>query len=131
MPQPCCPVCGHVLRSTELPSGMHACPVAGKTTLLQVLAGKYMVGQDVVRILGRPAFHDISLVSWTGEHFETWVGQACILVAACSLSTLATDGTTGSRQLRYCRLCMAAYPCLCLHSMPHSFGPSCRCRAGS
>ena len=36
---------------------------AGKTTLLQVLAGKYMVGQDVVRILGRPAFHDIQLVS--------------------------------------------------------------------
>ena len=36
---------------------------AGKTTLLQVLAGKYMVGQDVIRILGRPAFHDIQLVS--------------------------------------------------------------------
>jgi energy-coupling factor transporter ATP-binding protein EcfA2 len=36
---------------------------AGKTTLLQILAGKYMVGQDVVRILGRPAFHDIGLVS--------------------------------------------------------------------
>lgn len=35
----------------------------GKTTLLQVLAGKYMVGQDVVRILGRPAFHDIHLSS--------------------------------------------------------------------
>lgn len=32
---------------------------AGKTSLLQVLAGKYMVGQDDVRILGRPAFHDI------------------------------------------------------------------------
>ena len=36
---------------------------AGKTTLLQVLAGKYMVGQDVIRVLGRPAFHDIRLVS--------------------------------------------------------------------
>ncbi|PRW58841.1 ABC transporter I family member 19-like [Chlorella sorokiniana] len=36
---------------------------AGKTSLLQVLAGKYMVGQDAVRILGRPAFHDIHLVS--------------------------------------------------------------------
>ena len=36
---------------------------AGKTSLLQVLAGKYMVGQDTVRILGRPAFHDIHLVS--------------------------------------------------------------------
>ena len=35
----------------------------GKTTLLQVLAGKYMVGKDVIRILGRPAFHDIQLVA--------------------------------------------------------------------
>lgn len=49
--------------SAATPLGMGACPAAGKTTLLQVLAGKYMVGQDTVRILGRPAFHDISLVS--------------------------------------------------------------------
>jgi hypothetical protein len=28
-----------------------------------VLAGKYLVGEDAVRILGRPAFHDIQLVS--------------------------------------------------------------------
>ena len=33
--------------------------LAGKTTLLQILAGKHMVGQDVVRIIGRSAFHDI------------------------------------------------------------------------
>ena len=37
--------------------------VAGKSTLLQILAGQYMVGPDVVRILGRPAFHDIQLTS--------------------------------------------------------------------
>jgi CCR4-NOT complex subunit CAF16 len=36
---------------------------AGKTTLLQVIAGKYMVDRNAVRILGRPAFHDISLTS--------------------------------------------------------------------
>ena len=36
---------------------------AGKTTLLQILAGQYMVGKDAVRILGRPAFHDIQLTS--------------------------------------------------------------------
>ena len=35
----------------------------GKTTLLQLLAGKYMVGQEVVRVLGRPAFHDLQLVA--------------------------------------------------------------------
>ena len=32
---------------------------AGKTTLLQILAGKHMVDPDAVRVLGRPAFHDI------------------------------------------------------------------------
>lgn len=36
---------------------------AGKSTLLQVLAGQHMVGPDVVRILGRPAFHDVQLTS--------------------------------------------------------------------
>ncbi|KAK9798495.1 hypothetical protein WJX73_001271 [Symbiochloris irregularis] len=36
---------------------------AGKSTLLQILGGKFMVGQDVVRILGRPAFHDLLLTS--------------------------------------------------------------------
>lgn len=53
--------------SLSLPRGSRAllCGAngAGKTTLLQILAGKYMVGQDVVRILGRPAFHDIHLIS--------------------------------------------------------------------
>lgn len=53
--------------SLELPRGSRAllCGAngAGKTTLLQILAGKYMVGKDIVRILGRPAFHDIQLVS--------------------------------------------------------------------
>lgn len=39
---------------------------AGKTTLLQLLAGKYMVDPNAIRILGRPAFHDISLTS-SGE----------------------------------------------------------------
>ena len=53
--------------SLTLPGGSRAllCGAngAGKTTLLQILAGKYMVREDTVRILGRPAFHDISLVS--------------------------------------------------------------------
>ena len=34
---------------------------AGKTTLLHVLAGKHLVPEDKVLILGRPAFHDPSL----------------------------------------------------------------------
>jgi CCR4-NOT complex subunit CAF16 len=36
---------------------------AGKTTLLRILAGKHMVAPDVVRVLGRAAFHDPHLSS--------------------------------------------------------------------
>ena len=45
---------------------------AGKTTLLQILAGQYMVDRDAVRVLGRPAFHDIALTS-SGE--LSYLGQ--------------------------------------------------------
>jgi len=34
---------------------------AGKTTLLRILGGRHMVDHDIVRVLGRPAFHDVSL----------------------------------------------------------------------
>jgi CCR4-NOT complex subunit CAF16 len=36
---------------------------AGKSTLLHVLAGRHLVPEDRVRVLGRPAFHDTALVS--------------------------------------------------------------------
>jgi len=36
---------------------------AGKSTLLHVLAGKHLVAEDKVRVLGRPAFHDTSLAA--------------------------------------------------------------------
>ncbi len=35
---------------------------AGKTTFLRILAGAHLVAPEVVQILGRPAFHDTSLV---------------------------------------------------------------------
>ena len=35
---------------------------AGKSTLLQVLAGRHMIPEEHVRLLGRSAFHDTSLV---------------------------------------------------------------------
>lgn len=35
---------------------------AGKSTLLQVLGGRLMVPEPAVRVLGRPAFHDTTLV---------------------------------------------------------------------
>jgi CCR4-NOT complex subunit CAF16 len=34
---------------------------AGKSTLLRLIAGRHMLGHDIVRVLGRPAFHDASL----------------------------------------------------------------------
>ncbi|KAL3675079.1 hypothetical protein R1sor_025027 [Riccia sorocarpa] len=36
---------------------------AGKTTLLKILGGKHMVEPDMVRVLGRSAFHDTYLTS--------------------------------------------------------------------
>uniref|UniRef100_A0A061R7F4 CCR4-NOT complex subunit CAF16 n=1 Tax=Tetraselmis sp. GSL018 TaxID=582737 RepID=A0A061R7F4_9CHLO len=39
---------------------------AGKSTLLQIMAGKFLVPEDAVRIIGRPAFHDLQLTS-SGE----------------------------------------------------------------
>ena len=35
----------------------------GKTTILKILGGKHMVDPDMVRVLGRSAFHDTSLTS--------------------------------------------------------------------
>jgi CCR4-NOT complex subunit CAF16 len=54
--------------SLDLPRGSRCLLIgangAGKTTLLQIVAGKYMVPQEAVRVLGRAPFHD--LVSTTG-----------------------------------------------------------------
>lgn len=47
----------------QLPAGSRCLLVgangAGKTTLLQIMAGKHILGQDVVKVMGRPAFHDL------------------------------------------------------------------------
>ncbi|GBF94489.1 P-loop containing nucleoside triphosphate hydrolase [Raphidocelis subcapitata] len=51
--------------SLDLPRGSRCLLIgangAGKTTLLQLLAGKYMVGRDVITVLGRSPFHDLQL----------------------------------------------------------------------
>jgi hypothetical protein len=57
----------------------------GKTTLLEVLAGKHMVGRDVVRILGRPAFYDLMLVT-SGE--LGYLGNQWRRSVACAGSSL-------------------------------------------
>ncbi|OAY73020.1 ABC transporter I family member 20 [Ananas comosus] len=36
---------------------------AGKTTILKILGGKHMVDPDMVRVLGRSAFHDVALTA--------------------------------------------------------------------
>lgn len=57
----------------------------GKTTLLEVLAGKHMVGRDAVRILGRPAFYDLMLVT-SGE--LGYLGNQWRRSVACAGSSL-------------------------------------------
>jgi CCR4-NOT complex subunit CAF16 len=36
---------------------------AGKSTLLRLIAGRHMLDRDVIRVLGRPAFHDAGLAA--------------------------------------------------------------------
>lgn len=36
---------------------------AGKTTLLKIIGGKHMVGQEMVKVFGRSAFHDTALTT--------------------------------------------------------------------
>ena len=75
---PCKAACLPVRAPTHRPPPA----LAGKTSLLQVLAGKYMVGEACVRILGRPAFHDIQLVGAGG----CWQPAGCSLVPGIQLA---------------------------------------------
>ena len=57
---------------------------AGKTTLLRVVGGRHMIDLDAVRVLGRPAFHDVKLsqevVSLGGVFpFEADVRVGCVV----------------------------------------------------
>jgi CCR4-NOT complex subunit CAF16 len=49
--------------SLDLPRGSRTlllgANAAGKTTLLQLIAGKYMVGRDTIRVLQRSPFYDM------------------------------------------------------------------------
>ncbi|KXZ47294.1 hypothetical protein GPECTOR_36g20 [Gonium pectorale] len=53
--------------SLDLPRGSRCLLIgangAGKTTLLQIMAGKYMVAKDSVRVLGGSPFHDLGDIS--------------------------------------------------------------------
>lgn len=56
--------------------------ITGKTTLLRILAGKHLVGgKNVVRVLGRSAFHDTALtcsgqLAYLGGSWSRTVGCA-------------------------------------------------------
>ena len=71
--------------SLELPPGsrclLSGANGAGKTTMLQILAGKTMVSQDAVRVIGKPPFHDIQLtcsgdLSYLGAQWRRNIGSA-------------------------------------------------------
>ena len=60
----------------------------GKTTILKILGGKHLVEPDMVRVLGRSAFHDTTLVS---------SGDLCYLggeVRSCFHFTFTLTSTT-------------------------------------
>ncbi len=81
--------------------------IAGKSTLLQILAGQYMVGPDAVRILGRPAFHDIQLtssgqLSYLGQQWRRDIAFAGYNVPIqVSLLCLVALNVSGHVRLRY------------------------------
>jgi CCR4-NOT complex subunit CAF16 len=84
--------------SLELPPGsrclLSGANGAGKTTLLQILAGKTMVGEDVVRVIGKPPFHDIALtcsgdLGYLGSQWRRNIGSAVRVCERCDAAFLA------------------------------------------
>jgi CCR4-NOT complex subunit CAF16 len=88
--------------SLELPRGSRCLLTgangAGKTSLLQVLAGKYLVGEDAVRILGRPAFHDIQL---TASGDLSYLGPQWRRDIAFAGNNVALQGDIGAGQMLF------------------------------
>lgn len=84
----------------DLPRGARCLLVgangAGKTTLLEVLAGKHMVNRDAVRILGRPAFYDLMLVT-SGE--LEYLGNQWRRSVACAGSDLSLQGDISAEKM--------------------------------
>eukprot|EP00227_Mantoniella_beaufortii_P014997 CAMPEP_0197591266 /NCGR_PEP_ID=MMETSP1326-20131121/12978_1 /TAXON_ID=1155430 /ORGANISM="Genus nov. species nov., Strain RCC2288" /LENGTH=296 /DNA_ID=CAMNT_0043156667 /DNA_START=93 /DNA_END=983 /DNA_ORIENTATION=+ len=103
--------------SLELPPGsrclLSGANGAGKTTLLQVLAGKTMVGEDVVRVIGKPPFHDINLtcsgdLGYLGSQWRRNVGSAGSVALAGDFSAgkmiFGVDGVDPERRARLVEL---------------------------
>eukprot|EP00899_Mesostigma_viride_P016133 jgi/Mesvir1/24520/Mv21862-RA.1 len=62
---------------------------AGKTTLLKIMSGKHLVHPDRVRIVGRPAFHDTSLVV---DGSLGYLGGAWTKAVSCAGSDVPLTG---------------------------------------
>ncbi|CAG9465071.1 unnamed protein product [Pedinophyceae sp. YPF-701] len=87
---------------------------AGKTTLLQILAGKYMVGEDVIRVIGRPPFHDLALtcdgdLSYLGSQWRRDIATAGSDVAlqgdiAAGTMIYGVDGVDPARRSKLMHL---------------------------
>eukprot|EP01023_Acetabularia_acetabulum_P007662 TRINITY_DN13373_c0_g1_i2.p1 TRINITY_DN13373_c0_g1~~TRINITY_DN13373_c0_g1_i2.p1 ORF type:complete len:296 (-),score=47.16 TRINITY_DN13373_c0_g1_i2:322-1209(-) len=86
--------------SLELPKGSRCLLVgangSGKTTLLQVLAGKYMVSKDMIRVLGRPPFHDMKL---TCDGELSFLGSAWRRDVACAGHDIPLQGDIGAGEM--------------------------------
>lgn len=88
---------------------------AGKTTFLSVLAGKFMVPEQSVLLLGRSAFHDLSLVSsgnvsylgtqWRRD-WSSWGGTSAPLMGNLKAETLLFNiqGADPDRRQRLIRM---------------------------
>lgn len=74
------PGCERALKDVtlDLPKGSRTLLLgangAFKTTLLQLIAGKYMVGRDVIRVLQQSPFYD--MVGAGYDMVGGWVGEA-------------------------------------------------------
>ena len=106
--------------------GTHSCGAAttGKTTLLEVLAGKHMVGRDAVRILGRPAFYDLMLVT-SGE--LGYLGNQWRRSVACAGSSLTLQVLTCMRKGGRVPCCNQLPRCVLLSLHDLAARRSCKC----
>ena len=90
--------------SLEIDGGVRCIVVgrngAGKSTLLHVLAGRHLVPEERVRVLGRPAFHDTTLaaeVTYLGGPFRFDVD---IVVGDILARTPGLDADRAGRLIR-------------------------------
>lgn len=49
------------------------CNGAGKTTLLQILAGRFMVDREMIRVVGRSPFHDLVRTAFSVQRASAWL----------------------------------------------------------